>query len=106
VLELLTLALGHRPIADIEPHELLAVLRKLEGRGNLETTKRTRAFASRVFRYGVATARAKSDPAALLQGALTAPTYKHLGAVVEPKRVGELLRQSMDMTANRLPNWR
>jgi integrase len=92
VLELLTPALGHRPITDIETHELLAVLRKLEGRGNLETAKRTRTFASRVFRYGVATARAKADPAALLQGALTAPKRKHLGAIVEPERVGELLR--------------
>lgn len=45
-----------------------------------------------MFRYGVATARTKSDPAALLRGALTAPTHKHLGAIVEPKRVGELLR--------------
>ncbi len=92
VLKQLTPALGKRPIADIEPHELLVVLRKMEARGNLETAKRTRAFASRVFRYGVATARAKADPAALLLGALTAPIRKHLGAITEPKRVGELLR--------------
>lgn len=92
VLDLLKPALGSRPVADIEPHELLGVLKKLEARGNLETAKRTRAFASRVFRYAVATARAKTDPAALLQGALTAPKRKHLAAIIEPKRVGELLR--------------
>jgi integrase len=85
-------AIGHRPIDQIEPHELLAVLKRQEGRGNLETARRTRAFASRVFRYAVATARAKADPAGLLMGAVAAPQSRHLSAIVDPKRVGELLR--------------
>jgi len=92
VLDLLTPALGPRPIAEIEPHELLGVLKKMEARGNRETAKRTRAFASRVFRYAVATLRAKSDPAALLQGAIAAPKRKHFGALTTPQRVVELLR--------------
>jgi hypothetical protein len=92
VLSLMETAVGNRPIAEIEPPELLAVLKKLEAEGNLETAKRMRAFASRVFRYAVATGRAKNDPAAPLQGALTAPIRKHHGAILEPKRVGELLR--------------
>lgn len=85
-------AIGRRPIDQIEPHELLALLKKQEARGNLETARRTRAFASRVFRYAVATARAKADPAGLLLGAVAAPQARHLAAIVEPKRVGELLR--------------
>jgi integrase len=40
----------------------------------------------------VATAHAKSDPAALLLGAVAAPRPKHLAAIVDAKRVGELLR--------------
>ena len=52
----------------------------------------TRGFASRVFRYAVATARAKGDPAALLLGAIAAPQPKHLAAIIDPKRAGELLR--------------
>jgi len=59
-------AVGHRPVDQIEPHELLTVLRKQERKGQLETARRTRAFASRVFRYAVATARAKADPASPL----------------------------------------
>lgn len=90
--EWLSPAIGYRPVDQVEPHELLAVLKKQEGRGNLETAKRTRSFASRVFRYAVATARAKADPAAVLLGATAAPKVKHLAAIVEPKRVGELLR--------------
>ena len=76
----------------IEPHELLAVLRKQERRGQLETARRTRAFASRVFRYAVATARAKSDPAMLLVGAVAAPRPANLAAIIEPKEAGALLR--------------
>jgi hypothetical protein len=50
VLALMEPALGSRPIAEITPPELLAVLKKMEKRGNLETARRTRSFASRVFR--------------------------------------------------------
>lgn len=85
-------AIGHRPVDQVEPHELLAVLKRQADKGNLETARRTRAFASRVFRYAVATTRAKNDPAALLLGAVAAPQPKHFAAIVEPKRVGELLR--------------
>jgi integrase len=92
VRELLLPALGNRPIDQIEPHEVLAVLKQQEAAGTLETAKRTRAFASRVFRYAVATTRAKTDPASLLLGAVAAPKPKHLAAIVDAKRAGELLR--------------
>lgn len=85
-------AIGHRPVDQVEPHELLAVLKRQAEKGNLETARRTRGFASRVFRYAVATARAKSDPAALLLGAVAAPQPKHFAAIFEAKRIGELLR--------------
>lgn len=85
-------AIGHRPIDEIEPFELLAVLRRQEAKDLLETARRTRAFASRVFRYAVATARAKHDPAALLVGAIASPQPKHHAAIIEPQRVGQLLR--------------
>ena len=84
--------IGHRPVDQIEPHELLAVLRKQERRGQLETARRTRAFASRVFCYAVATARAKSDPASLLVGAVAAPRPANLAAIIEPTEAGALLR--------------
>ncbi len=85
-------AIGSRPVDQIEPHEVLAVLKRQEAAGNLETARRTRAFASRVFRYAVATARAKSDPASLLLGAVAAPKAKHLAAIIDAGRAGALLR--------------
>jgi integrase len=92
LLSLLEPDLGRRPIAEIEPFELLAVLKKVEASGRLETAKRLLAFAGRVFRYGVATTRAKRDIAADLRGALIAPTVKNHAAIVDPMGVGALLR--------------
>jgi len=88
---LLAPRIGARPIAEIEPFELLAALRKIEARGKLETASRSREFAGRVFRYAVATARARRDIAADLRGALQAPTVKGFAAIIEPERVGDPL---------------
>lgn len=92
LLSLLEPDLGQRPVADIEPYELLAALKKVEASGRLETARRLLAFSSRVFRYAVATTRAKHNVAADLQGALTSPTVKHHAAIIDPKGVGALLR--------------
>jgi len=91
-LSLMEPALGNRPLAEIEPAEVLAVLRTIEAQGNHETAKRTRAFAARVFRYGIVTSRAKVNPAAELGMALVTPKVKHYAALVDPKAVGGLLR--------------
>jgi integrase len=90
--DLLSPSIGSRPVADISPHELLDALRKVEKRGRLETAHRLRSFAGRVFRYAVATGRASSNPAEALAGALTTPRVKHHAAVLEPRKIGELLR--------------
>ncbi len=88
----LTPALGSRPIAEIEAAELLAILKKVEHKGKRETARRLRSFASSVFRFGVATTCCKTDPAALLIGALASPIVKHRAAILEPVKVGEFLR--------------
>jgi integrase len=92
LLSLLTGSIGRMPIADIEPADVLAAVRKIEAKGNLESARRTLQLASMVFRYAVATARLRSDPTRDLRGALTAPTVTHYGAITDAKGVGELLR--------------
>lgn len=84
--------LGTRPIAEIEPVEILAVLKRIERRGNHESAKRVCEFASRVFKYAIITSRARNNPAAYLGGALVTPKVKHHAAIIEPKAVGDLLR--------------
>lgn len=88
--------IAKRPIALITPHELLDVLKRVERRGHHETAVRLRAFAGRIFRYGFATLRTEKNPADILRGALTVPQVKHHAAIVEPKKVGELLRAIED----------
>lgn len=83
--------LGHRPINDIEPPELLAVLRKVESRGAVDMAHRAKQTAGLVFRYAVATGRAERDPSADLTGALKDRKKKHYAAISDPKAVGPLL---------------
>jgi integrase len=91
-LELLTPAIGNMPLDDLDPQMMLAALKKLEARGNLETAKKCRSFSSRVFRYGAALGACQSDPTAILQGALITPKARHYAAILEPEKLGQLLR--------------
>jgi integrase len=84
--------LGRKPIREVRPADLLATLRKIEAKGHYETARRMRSLASRIFRYGVATSRADADPTNLLRGALIAPKVRHHSTILEPVRVGQLLR--------------
>lgn len=65
--------LGSYLIADIRPLDVLAVMRKIEGRGAIESAKRILNMASSVFRYGVATGRCSRDATADIKGALRPP---------------------------------
>ena len=97
-LDQLAPAIGNRPIHEIEPFEVLAPLKRLEATGKHETAKKCRSFAGRVFRYGVATTRCKSDPTSMLKGALITPKATHYAAILEPKELGGLLRAIDDYT--------
>jgi integrase len=85
-------ALGDRPISEITAPAVLAMLRRIEARGALETAHRVRAICGQVFRYAIATGRAARDPAADIRGALPPPQVTHHAALIEPAEVGKLLR--------------
>jgi integrase len=71
---------------------MLDAPRPLETKSRHETALKTRAFAGRVFRHAVLTARARTNPAQALRGALTAPKVTHLEAILEPAQAGALMR--------------
>ncbi|MDO5630526.1 MAG: integrase arm-type DNA-binding domain-containing protein [Paracoccus sp. (in: a-proteobacteria)] len=74
--------LGQRPITEIEPSEVLKVLRAVEARGAQDIAKRLRQKISAIFRFAIATDRAKLDPAANLKGALKPPPKtRHMAAL-------------------------
>lgn len=84
--------IGGRPVAEVTAPEVLAVVRRIEGRGALETAHRAQQNCGQVFRYAVATGRATRDPTGDLKGALPPTRAKHFAAIIEPRAVGELLR--------------
>lgn len=83
--------IGQRPISSIGAPDLLAVIRRIEGREAFETARKTLQTCGQVFRYAVATSRAERDPSPDLRGALKAVPVKHMARVGESE-LPELLR--------------
>jgi integrase len=88
--------LGTKNINDITALELLAVLRRVESRGALETAHRVNQICGQVFRYGIATGRAERDPSADLKGALPPAKMKHHASITDPKAIAGLIRSIQD----------
>lgn len=65
--------LGRLPITEIEPPDVLEALRKVEARGALEIAKRDMQVIGQIFRFAIASGRAKRDPTQDLRGALKSP---------------------------------
>lgn len=105
-LKLLQKALGNRPIADIQAFDVLEAVRPYEAAKNDEKAHRTLQFAGSVFRYAIANQLATSDPTRDLRGALARRQPKHHAAILEPKRVGELLRAIDGYEGQGLPTTR
>jgi integrase len=84
--------LGKRPIADIKALDMLDVLKRIEERGRNETAHRVRSECGNVFRYAVVTGRAERDPTVDLRGAIAAVVRRNRPAIVDPVRIGELMR--------------
>ena len=84
--------LGGRPITEISAPEVLAVLRRIENRGALDTAHRAQQNCGQIFRYAVADGRAQRDPCGDLRGALPPVKQNHFASITGPPAVGELLR--------------
>lgn len=84
--------IGRSPVGAVTAPELLAVLRRIEARGVIETAHRAHESCSQVFRFAVAEGLALSDPARDLKGQLRKPQAQHFPAITKPARLAELLR--------------
>lgn len=83
---------GAVPLGELTAPLLLQAIRKVEARGATQMAHDLRGSAGQVFKFGIATGRCTSNPAADLRGALVAHNVKHMAAILEPAQVGELLR--------------
>ncbi len=69
--------IGNRPIAEITALDVLDVLRELEAKGILDTTRKVKQVIEKVFMYAIATGRAERNPVPDLRGVLKVPVVKH-----------------------------
>lgn len=85
-------ALDDKPVETITAPDVLAVLRKLEDNGNIDTAHRVKQKVGQVLRYAVQMGRAQYDVTAALRGALVPLRHKHRAALTKPADVARLLR--------------
>lgn len=83
---------GKRAITTVKAVDVLEALKRIEARGKHETAHRVRSECGNVFRYAVVTGRAERDPTIDLRGAIAAVSRRNRPAIVDPRRIGELMR--------------
>jgi len=84
--------LGPRPIMSITTLEIVKCLAKVEEAGNNETARRMRTVFGEVFRFAIQMGLTDTDPVQATKGMLATHKAKHLAAILNPLRFGELLR--------------
>ena len=83
--------IGDRPITDIEPMELVGIMRTVETNGTFETRDRLLQTIGAVFKYAIATGRAKYNPAEIRMALADRPKVEHF-ACISPAELPEFLR--------------
>lgn len=84
--------IGSRLAAELEATDFLAVARRVEGRGAIESAHRIMQNRGQVMRYAIATGRAKRNPVADLRSAPASPPDNSFAAVTDPDELAPLLR--------------
>ena len=91
-------AIGARPVADVKPPEILALLQKVAANGTAYTAGRLREICGQVFRFAIQTGRATYDPAASMRGAIEKPLVNHRPALTTKREFGAFVRDLRDTT--------
>ncbi len=85
--------MGDKPISMITASHIRTALELIEQRGALETARRSLQYCSRIFRYAIAKGYCEKDPTIGLKDSLAPPVVTHFPSIIEPKKIGELLRE-------------
>lgn len=85
--------IGSRPIPDVKPSEVLAMLRKVAAGGSPYTATRLREICGQIFSFAIATDRAERNPAGDLRGAPEVPPVNHRPALTTRREFGAFLRE-------------
>ena len=83
--------IGDRPITEIDPMEIVGIMRAVEANGTFETRDRLLQTIGAVFKYAIATGRAKYNPAEIRMALTDRPKVEHF-ACITPAELPEFLR--------------
>ena len=84
--------LGNMPIKEIKSSDVLAAIKPLIHKMQLETAHRLHAEISSVFAYAIVHDCAEYDPSQPVAKQIPAQKVKHRAAIIDPSQVGQLLR--------------
>lgn len=84
--------LGQKSITEIEAADVLDCARLVSSRGALDYAHRLLQYCSMIFRWAIANRKAKYNVVVDLKGALPPVKVKHHASIIEPEKIGELLR--------------
>jgi integrase len=83
--------IGNMSLPDIDAPTVLAVLRRIEERGVVVTTHKTKSHISQIYKYAIACGLAYADPSRDLSAALRSRASKPMPAIIDPKQAGKLI---------------
>ncbi|MBM4208523.1 MAG: DUF4102 domain-containing protein [Gammaproteobacteria bacterium] len=83
---------GNRPINEIKSAEIYMLIKPLIEEAKLETAHRLHNEISSVFSYAIVHSFTDYDPAQPVGKQIPAQRVKHRAAIIDPKQVGQLLR--------------
>lgn len=86
--------IGARPISEIQPSEIVAMVKTIESRGANDLAKRAFETCGQIFRYGIANDICQNNPASLIKPSdMLKPTVKTNYARIDIKELPELMRR-------------
>ena len=86
--------IGARSVAEIAAPDLIAIVRRIEGRGSLAIARRAQGLCGRIFRFAVGHGLCARDASRDIELRDVLPTrpVRHHASITDPKDVGALLR--------------
>lgn len=84
--------IGNRPIAEITRGEIIALVRRVEARGVIETADRIKIYCGQIFRYALNLELIPHNPVTDMRDVISKRVAGHHAAITDPKKLAGLLR--------------
>lgn len=84
--------IGNRPIAEITRGEVIALIRRVEARGVIETADRIKIYCGQIFRYALNLELIPFNPITDMRDVLSKRESGHHAAITDPKKLAGLMR--------------